>query len=338
MPHIPKRFKRAKKGKFALLIFGQGSQRLGMGRSGNGDQAIELLEEFIEEAKSVVDPFQIDRIRHLMLVDPVALSPIDRKILEQEINRTDNAQIALFLQSAALWEKYASDEDNVIPNVVFGHSAGEPIAGYVSSAFDFGDCLKYVFARGHLMHIANNFYKGGMVIVGPPKGAESINMKLLENCLKGTTMEIANDNTPMQIVVSGKLAELAWVCEKLREKQFRATPLKNVVGAYHHSKAMGSVRDGLDALLPYLKIKKPATKWIFNFSGAEEDDVKKIKTYLVGQPSSMVKWRQNIERAIELGITDFEQLGGDKLVEMLDDFPVWQKIKASKQTSREAKK
>jgi len=334
-------FKRKSRGMVGLLIPGQGFQSLGMGRAENGDAL--LLEEIIGEAKKVVSPIFIERVRYLMFADPSAMPAYEKEMLEQELNKADNAQVALFLHAAALWKKYYSSGDNLIPSVVMGHSAGEPIAGYIAGSLDFADCLRYVFTRGRLMDTANNLFKGGMIAIAPPKMEDGFNIRKLEKCLKGTKTEIANINTPRQIAISGSIEELGWVSVRLREKGFRVIPLERIAGAYHHSGAMVLVENGLDQMLnsPFYKItiKKPAIKWIFNFSGAEEDDVKKIKVYLLSQMSNTVRWREGIEKALSMGVSEFVELGRGGLLKMLDDFPAWKKVKertAANKSAREA--
>lgn len=316
----------AKKEKVGLLVPGQGFQRLGMGTE------VGFLQKVIKDVKEIIDPIQVKRVGDLMLINTNSLSSEEKTELTKEINRTDNAQLSLFLLIAAMWEEYRADEENIMPSVVLGHSGGEPIAGYIAGAFDLKNAAEYIFARGGYMNIANSLFRGGMAIVSSKD--KELKMRPIESCLKGTEVEIANLNTPKKLVVSGDIQELEWVSKKLRERGLRASPLENVAGAYHHSKAMASVKKALDELFTssLIAIKKPAIKWILNFSGALEDDVKKLKVSLPAQVVSEVKWRQGIETAIALGITIFIEIGPDqKLIEMLKDFPNWQKIQAAKQ-------
>ena len=83
-------FKRKSRAMVGLLIPGQGFQSLGMGRAENGDAL--LLEGIIGEAKKVVSPIFIERVRYLMFADPSAMPADEKELLEQELNKADNAQ------------------------------------------------------------------------------------------------------------------------------------------------------------------------------------------------------------------------------------------------------
>src|SRR3989338_6092201 len=97
-------FKKAKT-KIALLFPGQTFQSVGMGLGPNGDP-VDYLEQTIIGVKQVIDPIQVERVKYLMLVNPKNISPEEKRTLEKEINRTDNAQLALFFLYTALWKKY----------------------------------------------------------------------------------------------------------------------------------------------------------------------------------------------------------------------------------------
>lgn len=179
------------------------------------------------------------------------------------------------------------------------------------------------------MDSAVMYEKGGMAAVRN----HDIKIKTIEKCLEveGTNVQIANYNTPRQIVISGEEVGIDLVTPKLTAKGYKVSKLR-VAGAFHHPSFMASVEHGLSHALDDFRIDihKPAVPIIFNFTGSPEQDPKRIKTFLIKQPSNTVRWMESIEFLAKEGVPkeNIKEVGpASVLTDMLDDFPGFEKNK-----------
>ncbi|OGZ18867.1 MAG: hypothetical protein A2175_02445 [Candidatus Nealsonbacteria bacterium RBG_13_42_11] len=309
--------------KSAIMFPGQGVQELGMGKN----IPDEIMSELISQVKEVLGGTIAQNVSTWISARTEEISPEEQKRMNTELTLTQNAQLSIFVVSYGAWLVLSGAEDFQMPNFMLGHSLGEWTAVCASGAMHFKDGLKGVFYRGGLMHMATILRKGSMAAI-----TGDIKLKTLEKCLKGTDLEIANYNSPKQVVISGgrKYLESEELSLKLRKAGFRMK-LLNVAGAFHNPKYMGSVKPGLETLLREFSIavKEPIIPVVFNFTGAPETDPKRIKSFLVEQPINTVRWMESIgflakERIVKSAIHEIGP--GKVLTGLLDNFPEFAKF------------
>jgi [acyl-carrier-protein] S-malonyltransferase len=213
--------------RIALLMPGQGSQFVGMGRS---------LAECHARAREVYE--EADDLLGMDLARICWDGPAD------ELTRTENAQPAILLHSHAVWECLPREvRERAV--VAAGHSLGEFTAYLAAGSLEFADALRLVRRRGELMGLAGSQRPGTMAAVIGLDAA-----KVARVCAGVTSGSVvpANLNAPGQIVISGDVPAVEEACAGvLAAGAKRAVPL-NVSGAFH-SPLMEEARDGLqDAL------------------------------------------------------------------------------------------
>jgi [acyl-carrier-protein] S-malonyltransferase len=277
-------------GETAFVFPGQGSQRPGM--------AAELASERPELFE-----------QYFGLADAAAGLPVGRLALEgpeAELTRTDVAQPALFALSLALADVAA--ELGLQADFVGGHSLGEYTAAVAARSLGLEDGMGLVCRRGRLMAEVQAITPGTMAaIIGLEREAVE------ELCAQGGQVEVANLNSPQQIVVSGEVAAVERVIERADEAGARqATRLP--VGAAFHSRMMEPVQRELAGAMEELSFADPVVPIVSNASGqlvATGDDVRRA---LIEQIASAVRWVDCVQTLRENGVTRFIELGPGRVL------------------------
>jgi len=275
-----------------LLFPGQGSQYLGMGqklhRSHDGASRI------MDEAESVLG---------FDLADILWNGP------ESELTATENTQPALFVVSmmAMEWIK----ERGVEFDYTAGHSLGEYSALCAAGVFSFADGLRLVRLRGELMSKAGVARPGAMAaILGLDR--EPLEQALKESAGAGIVVA-ANFNSPSQIVISGEKAAV-----EEAEKRCTALGAKKVVrlpvsGAFH-SPLMEFAVEGLSKGLEKVAFSAPKVPVITNVEAREISAPAELKTGLLRQLTSPVRWVESMQKAAALGVTEAIEVGAGKVL------------------------
>lgn len=269
----------------AYLFPGQGSQKKGMGLS-----LFEHYPELVKEADAILGY----SIEDLCLNDPDDL-----------LKQTQYTQPALYVVNALSYLERIK-EDGKEPDYVAGHSLGEYDALFAAGVFDFATGLKLAKRRGELMAEARN---GGMAAVIGMKENE-IRKVIEENELQ--QIDIANLNSPNQIVISGPKQDIVDVQKCFVDAGALNYVVLNVSGAFH-SRYMKEAKDKFAEYMEQFELHKPKIPIISNVH-ARPYRTKDIKETMIAQMVSTVKWEESICYLMGKGDMEFEQIGPGNVI------------------------
>src|SRR5947208_3874773 len=271
--------------KIALLFAGQGAQSVGMGR--------DLVEQFPVAANL----FQrADEILGRKLSEIAWNGPIE------ELTKTSNCQPALFVHGLACLSTLRELAGDFSIGGAAGLSLGELTAHAAAETFDFENGLKLVQKRGNFMDEACAATVGGMAAM---TGADENAVRKLA---ADEDVDVANVNSPGQIVISGELAKVEGAVGVAKEYGIRRAMMLNVAGAYH-SRLMESAYKKLGAALLEVQMQVPKFPVISNVTGREVETLPKIRQTLQDQVTSTVRWVDCMDRLVDLGCDLFIELG-----------------------------
>ena len=258
-----------------LLCPGQGAQHVGMGKA------------WCDQHKVAADTFA--EAADVLGMDVAALC-FDGP--EDALNRTDNAQAAIYTTSVACAR--ALREDGVIDAVsaTAGLSLGEFTALHLAGAFDFATGLRLVRLRGQAMQAAAEATPSGMVAL---VGADEQQANALCDAARGDDVLVpANFNCPGQVVVSGSRAACERAVAEAEKMGLRATMLA-VAGAFH-SPLMQPAADQLAAALEQVQWRPLEAPVVSNVTARphEPADFASIRRLLVSQLTSPVRWGESM--------------------------------------------
>lgn len=272
-----------------IVIFpGQGAQSRGMGAA-----LFDKYPKLIREADDILGY----SIRSLCLEDP-----------DKRLEETSFTQPALYVVSALSYLQ--KQESGLAPTYAAGHSLGEYNALFAAGAFDFQTGLRLVQKRGQLMGRARG---GGMAaVIG--LSAEAIQQVLKREGLTG--VDIANFNTPSQLVISGPKEEVVKAEAPLLAAGARHFVLLRV-GAAFHSRYMVEAEKEFSAFLSQFRFA-PLRFPVFSNVHALPYDAERIHETLAAQISRPVRWGEIVRRLLSLEGAEFVEVGpGNVLTGML---------------------
>ena len=285
----------------AYLFPGQGSHSVGMGQ------------EAYERSSAARDVFaQADEILGFSISDLCFNGP------EDTLTDTVNQQPALFVTSLAVMKAMEEEGSEAYPAADFmaGHSLGELSALAASGALTFEDGLRLVRTRGELMKAAGEKSPGGMAAV---LGLDASQVN--EACEKaaaetGNLVQLANDNCPGQIVVSGDSDGVARAGEVMQEMGARkVVPLTITIAA--HSPLMASASDSFSAALDSVNIQAPTVPVIGNTTAAPLTTPEEIRAELNAQLTGSVRWTESMQYLVDQGITEIYEVGSGDVLQKL---------------------
>ena len=280
---------------FSVIFPGQGSQSIGMGI------------EFYNKYKIVKDLFkEADDILEFNLSKLILEGPKD------ELNLTSNTQPAIFLVSYSIFQIVKAEHNiNLNKGKFFaGHSLGEYSALACSDYIKFSDTLKILKLRGEAMQNSVPKGVGGMLaILGTT--TENIELIIKEN-FNNFEVQIANDNSDGQIVVSGRLDDLKKMVDILKSKGIKNIQLP--VSAPFHCNLMGKATEIMKKHINELDLNSGLNKVISNVSAESVSDPNEIKTLLIKQIESRVRWRESVLNMIDQGVEQFIEIGPGKVL------------------------
>ena len=280
---------------FSVIFPGQGSQSVGMGK--------ELYEKY-------------DLVKALFKEADEALNTHLSKIIlegpKEELDLTANTQPAIFLISYSIFQLIKKEFNIDLNKAKFfaGHSLGEYSAIACAGYLDFQDTIKILKIRGNAMQNSVPKGEGGMTAI------LGTSIDVIENLLSENQnkfkVEIANDNSEGQIVLSGKIQDLEKLSALLKEKKIKNIRLP--VSAPFHCSLMNVATGIMKEELSKLNFKKGAIPLISNITADEIFNADELKDLLIKQIENRVRWRESTINMINKGVKQFIEIGPGKVL------------------------
>jgi [acyl-carrier-protein] S-malonyltransferase len=271
----------------AFVFPGQGSQVVGMGR--DLASTYDVARKTFEEADSILQ----SHFSGLMWEGP-----------ESELNDTINTQPALFVHSMASFRVFSHLHPDFKPAALAGHSLGELSALSAAGALSFKSGLRLVRKRGELMKKAGEQNPGSMAAI------LNLDIPVLEKvCAEASreneTVQVANDNCPGQVVISGTKSAVERALQGAKAAGAKRTiPLAVSIAA--HSKLMASIQDEAvnDSVSGDAQIQI-----IGNVVAKPIRSAAELRRDIQSQLQSRVRWTETIQLLAGQGITTFIEVG-----------------------------
>ena len=280
---------------FSVVFPGQGSQEVGMGKIFY--ERYELVKNYFKEADETLN------------------FPISKLILEgpkSDLDLTFNTQPAIFLISYSIFNVVKKEFNIDLNKADFfaGHSLGEYSALSCAGYIKFSDTLKVLKLRGDAMQNAVPKGIGGMIAILATtiKKVENIIFSNKKNC----NVQIANDNSEGQIVVSGKLKDLDIFAEILKSQGVRN--IKLPVSAPFHCKLMSEATKRMRDEINKIEFNKGYNVLMSNVTADSIKNIPDIKNLLIEQIESRVRWRESIINMINKNVNHFIEIGPGKVL------------------------
>jgi [acyl-carrier-protein] S-malonyltransferase len=279
----------------AFLFPGQGSQSVGMGQ--------ELAQEFAIAQET------------FELADKILGFPISQLAWEgpkEELDDTINTQPALMTHSIAVLRVFQEQYPGFEPAFVAGHSMGELSALVAAKTLPFESALKLVHRRGELMKNADVIAPGGMAAI------LGLDIPTLDElCTQASTadeiVQVANDNCPGQVVISGSKPALERAMRLASEARAKkVVPLAISIAA--HSPLMAHAQNDFNQAVEAAPISDPVLPLIGNVTAQPLTDASQIRADLQAQLRSRVRWTETIQFMLEQGVETFVEIGNGEVL------------------------
>ncbi len=279
----------------AFVFPGQGAQFSGMGKDLYDSNA--TAKSLFDKANEILG-FEITKIMFEGTAD--------------ELKQTKVTQPAVFLHSV-ISALVALEGNTPAPDMVGGHSLGEFSALVMANALSFEDGLTLVSKRAHAMQKACEAAPSTMAaIIGlDDKTIEEVCASISK---PGNIVVPANYNNPGQLVISGNIEAIDEACEQLKAKGARRA-LKLPVGGAFHSPLMQPAKDELQQAIETTQFSAPKVPVYQNVDALPHTDPNEIKTNLIAQLTSPVRWTYEVQNMVKDGATDFTECGPGKALQ-----------------------
>ncbi len=280
----------------AFTFPGQGSQTVGMGKA---------LAQAYPAARAVFD--EVDAALGEKLSAVVFEGPQDRLTL------TENAQPALMAVSLAVMRVLEAKGLDLPRQVKFvaGHSLGEYSALAAAGAFTVGEAARLLRLRGLAMQAAVPVGKGAMAaLLGVGVDAAR---KIAEEAAGGEVCNVANDNDPGQVVISGARGAILRSLEIAKKHGARRAILLDVSAPFHCA-LMAPAALAMAEALAKAEVRAPRVPVIANVTAGPVTAPDEIRKCLVAQVTGTVRWRECIAHMADAGVTEVCEIGAGKVL------------------------
>ena len=280
---------------FSVIFPGQGSQMIGMGKEFY--DKFDLVKNLFKEADDTLN-FSISK---LILEGP-----------KEELDLTANTQPAIFLISYSIYHVIKKEFNIDLSKAKYfaGHSLGEYSALSCAGYLNFSDTLKILRIRGDAMQNSVPKGEGGMVAV--LGSTVEIVEKILKDNEKSLSVEIANDNSEGQIVLSGKMDDVDKFILLLKENSIKN--IKLPVSAPFHCSLMNKATNIMNDELNKINFIEGKNKLISNVTANEISNTNELKDLLVKQIENRERWRESVINMIGGGVNHFIEIGPGKVL------------------------
>lgn len=281
------------------------SSKLAFVFPGQGSQSIGMLADLAEQYSVVAATFaEASDALGLDLWALVQNGP------EAELNKTENTQPALLTASMAIWRAW-QENNGIQPDMLAGHSLGEYSALVAAEVLTLADAVKLVQQRGRFMQQAVAPGEGAMAAI---IGLEDAQIEqACADAQQGQVVSAVNYNAPGQVVIAGEKAAVdraIELCKAAGAK--RALPLS--VSVPSHCALMQPAAEKLKQALEQIEFKTPVIPVVNNVDAKIETDADAIKSALVRQLYSPVRWVDGVNTMVSAGIESTYECGPGKVL------------------------
>lgn len=269
--------------------------------------------QFVGMSKDFYDNFDIAK-QTFQLIEDTAKIDIKKIIFNNDdnlLNITQFTQLAIFCTSISIFNVLKQEIDLKSLNIkaMLGHSLGEYTALTAAGYITVSDCANLLKIRGELMQNAYEPNMSGMAaIIG-------MNCEEVESLIKKDklNLEIANDNSPMQIVISGSKNDLSTAESFFKKNGAKKYILLNVSAAFH-SKFMLKAQIEMKKYINSCIFKESSISIISNYTGKITNDKNILSSNLSSQMSNRVRWVQSIKELERINVTKIVEIGPGKVL------------------------
>ncbi len=280
---------------FSVIFPGQGSQLIGMGKE--FFENYEIVKKLFKEADETLN---------------YSLSKIILNGSKEDLDLTINTQPAIFLVSYSIFNVIKKEFNIDLNKAKYfaGHSLGEYSALSSAGYLSFSETIKLLRSRGDAMQNAVPKGEGGMLAVLGTT-IEKIEKLIIENS-ENFVVEIANDNSEGQIVLSGKNNDLSKMIDILKVNKIKNVKLP--VSAPFHCKLMNKATEIMREKIQKIKLQDSKNILISNVTADEVFNKDDLKRLLIDQIENRVRWRESIIKMIHNGVNHFIEIGPGKVL------------------------
>ena len=278
--------------KYAIVFPGQGSQSLGM--LSDLSSNFSIVKDIFSEASDALD------------LDLWKLVQED----EDALNLTKNTQPAMLAAGYATY-KVLSNEVDLSPVCMAGHSLGEYTALVAAKSLNYFEAVKLVRKRAELMQLAVPSGTGAMAAI---LGLDD--EKVIEICTQSKisgVVEAVNFNSPGQVVIAGESEAVNMACELMKEAGAKRALLLPV-SVPSHCSLMNNAAQEFSYSVDAVNFKMGEKSVLHNVDASYADDTNEIKLKLVEQLCKPVLWTSSVQKMQQLGVEKLIELGPGKVL------------------------